>query len=558
MSEGKKKTIVLFLLIFFMPSPNVHATKVAPSDEVQMCLDCHSNKEMSKQLQNKETLPLYVNGEEFISSVHNDVDCSGCHLDISIEKHPEEKSIESRKKYAADASNICRSCHVDQGLKKKLMHNERKLPPCVECHGSHSIKRMAEWKAGIGEGQYCLTCHRHDLSMTIKGSESLNPYVDESSIANSVHRNLRCRHCHSGFSMSEHPARAFKSKREYSIATGDICGSCHPGARKQYEGSIHLALLKEGNLKAPLCIDCHGSHSVGNATANKDLGLQSCKCHGEIYGAYKSSVHGAAWDRGDRDAPICSSCHEAHRVESMAILTMRIEAGKACLTCHKEARLAHESWISRSPVLVSSSAGIRHDTVACSLCHSPGAKGRIYLGLFDKKRGTPFLEEEVLSLLRDDSSGSTGEMDPYLTSVSSSGLRNMMKHFKRKGAEVAFLGQFGVQNGIEAHLIAGKNMTVRGCEKCHRPDSDFYDDATVLIPRADGRPTFLRVSNQVLTSLLPVSPLFVFGGPRIPLLDLTAIIVVLGGLAFPLGHIAIRMITSPLRRARRKGKGTGE
>jgi hypothetical protein len=134
----------------------------------------------------------------------------------------------------------------------------------------------------------------------------------------------------------------------------------------------------------------------------------------------------------------------------------------------------------------------------------------------------------------------------------------MMKRFKEKGADVVFFGQLGVQNGIEAHMLAGKDMTVRECKRCHRPDSDFYDAATVLIPRADGRSTSLRVSKQVLTSLLPVSLLYVVGGPRIPLLDLIAIIIVLGGLAFPLGHIAIRMITSPLRGASKMGKGARE
>ena len=126
--DNKKKKILISLFIVFIIFPiyayaaKAVATKPVLSDEAQMCLGCHSNKDMTKALENKEILSLYVDGDAFVNSIHNALSCAGCHMDISMQNHPQVKKIKSKKEYIANASKACTMCHADDQLRKKPTH----------------------------------------------------------------------------------------------------------------------------------------------------------------------------------------------------------------------------------------------------------------------------------------------------------------------------------------------------------------------------------------------------------------------------------------------------
>lgn len=558
-----RRIALIFLVIVFMIIPvHANATKGTLSDEAKMCLGCHSTKEMTRALESKEILSLYIDGKEFSDSIHNMFSCSGCHPDISMEKHPLVKKISSKKEYSKNASKVCKNCHPDQVLKKKPMHGsvvaQPKAPACAECHGSHDIKRIAELKAPLTESQYCLICHKYDFSIPLKSGEFLSLYADESVIRRSIHTKLQCGACHAGFSKVEHPIRVFKSKRDHSITATEGCGKCHPDAQEQYKGSIHHIVLRENNLKASVCIDCHGSHSA--VKVDRNLGLISCdKCHGDVNAAYKLSVHNTARIKGKEDAPICSTCHKSHDIEVTA-MTMKMK--DKCLECHKDAEKAHKKWLSNPPFKLSSFAEHHLNKVACALCHSPGASGGVYLCLYDQKTKKPFSKEDVLKLLETDSAGLIGKLDTNRDgSIDAPELWSMVKQLNEKGADVTLTGRMDVRKGTEAHQIAVKKEAVRECERCHRTDSDFFKEVSVVLLKSDGRPRFLSAKQGVLTSvlsILPVSEFYALGGTRLGLLDIVGTIAVLGGIAFALGHITIRIITSPIRSLRKMGKGGKE
>lgn len=551
MSKRKKILIALFLVFLIFPV-YANAAKGVISDEAQICLGCHSNKNLAKQLDSKETLSLFINGDEFANSVHNPFSCAGCHMDISMANHPRVKEIKSKKEYSANASKSCTMCHTDAQLKKKPIHASvitmAKAPTCVECHGSHSIKRISDWKARISEPQYCLTCHRHDISMRLGSGELLSLSVDESVIRKSVHDKLQCSACHIGFSKTDHPKRVFDSKRHYSIVASDVCKKCHEDANKLYEESIHFTLLKRGNLKSPTCIDCHGSHSITKVTP--DLGLMSCKkCHGEIYNVYKTSIHGEAITKAKENAPTCTSCHKAHDIKVTARTTKMKDA---CLKCHKDAEGLHKKWLHN--------AGLHLNSVSCSTCHAVPDAGRgIYLSLYDKKTGKPFPKEEVLKLMGTDSPGLIKKIDTNGDgSIDGKELWDMFRQLNGKGANVTFMGRMDVQKGTEAHQITGKNKAVRNCKQCHNADSEYFKNVSIVLFKADGMPTVFNAKQEVIGSvysILPVSNFYVIGGSRVRLLDYLFIIALIGGVAVPIGHITLRIITSPLRHLRKMGKG---
>jgi len=678
MSKRKKILIALFFVFLIIPVYSIMA-KGALSPDAQMCIGCHLNKNLTKTLENKEVLSLYINGDEFASSVHNPFSCAGCHTDISMANHPRVKKINSKKEYTANASKVCSMCHPNEMLKKKPMHgylitqtkapscsechgahyikriaewktrisdnqycltchkydlsmklssgellplsvNESllknsvhgnfpcsvchtgfsktahpfrtfknkkeftatvsksctmchtdaqlkkkpihasvitiaKAPTCVECHGSHSIKRMSELKAVVKENQHCLTCHKHKLTMSLKNGESLPLTVDESVIMKSVHGKLPCSACHAGFSKTDHPKRVFDSKRHYSIAASDICKKCHQDANTLYEESIHLSQLKSGNLKSSTCTDCHGSHSVTKVTP--DLGLVSCnKCHGEIDSIYKTSVHGEAITKGKENAPTCSSCHSSHDVKITARTTKMRDT---CLKCHKDAEGLHKKWLYNPPIRTSTFAGLHLDSVSCATCHTTDAKRGVYLSLYDKKTGKPFPEEEVLKLLGTDAAGLIKKIDTNGDgSIDGKELWDMVRQLNGKGANVTFIGRMDVQKGTEAHQIAVKTKAIKECEQCHRADSSYFKNVSIVLFKADGMPTVFNAKQEVIGSvysILPVSKFYALGSSNVRLLDYLFIIALIGGVAVPIGHITLRIITSPLRHLRKMGKG---
>jgi len=80
----------------------------------------------------------------------------------------------------------------------------------------------------------------------------------------------------------------------------------------------------------------------------------------------------------------------------------------------------------------------------------------------------------------------------------------------------------------------------------------------VVVKKADRKPTLLKADKGVLNSIytiLPISKFYALGSSSVKLLDILFIVALLGGIAVPIGHLSLRVITSPLRALRRMGKG---
>ena len=93
-----KKILSLFLFIAFIMFPVfVTAADADSSANIRLCLACHSDKTLNMKLMNKEVFSLYINGNEFMRSVHGKTGCSGCHPGITMENHPVSKKIKNRK-----------------------------------------------------------------------------------------------------------------------------------------------------------------------------------------------------------------------------------------------------------------------------------------------------------------------------------------------------------------------------------------------------------------------------------------------------------------------------
>ncbi|MEJ2695426.1 MAG: cytochrome c3 family protein [Candidatus Sulfobium sp.] len=310
--------------------------------EAAICLGCHSSRDMAAKFKNGETMSIYVDQGLLGASAHKNLGCSSCHSDVSLDNHPAGMKFTSRKAFSAKASGACRKCHgFRSGLHARMLA-KLKTVVCTDCHGFHDVRPV---EAGMDS---CHGCHRYKLVMPFKDGSVESVHVEEGILKNSVHNKLRCVDCHFGFSSKEHPVRAFESKRDFTIVSTEICRRCHFDKYTKTLESIHFNILVKGNLGAPVCVDCHGAHSVESGRKEKNRSARKCKqCHALIYAAYTHSVHGNALiSDNNQDVPVCSDCHRAHDISDPRLTDFRNNIPQMCGNCHSNRGLMKKYGLS--------------------------------------------------------------------------------------------------------------------------------------------------------------------------------------------------------------------
>jgi hypothetical protein len=331
--------MLLMFTLLIAPGTGMSAESGLDEDATA-CLGCHGERGLTVKFPSGEVLDAFIDVNKFKASAHQSLSCSACHAEFSAKDHP-QRTFRSREQYSGKASTVCRQCHAEEQLKKSPVHasllaKENKAPVCSGCHNPHTVTPVAGGKQFISEKDHCLRCHQHAMSITLRNGEKVSLKVDETVLEGSVHAKLACFDCHFGFSATQHPKRNFNTTRDFSIAQAEACRRCHFDKYTKTLESIHYSILSHGNLKAPVCTDCHGAHTVFQARADKLKSSQRCgRCHEDIFNTYTKSVHGTALvQENNTDVPICADCHTAHSIQGAHTQDYRDKVPEICGKCH--------------------------------------------------------------------------------------------------------------------------------------------------------------------------------------------------------------------------------
>jgi hypothetical protein len=237
------------------------------------CYDCHNAVNDEQQ-----AIAAAWNG-----SVHAQagVTCADCHGgdpgsdQITVAMDPGNGFVGAPDR--SSAVGLCGSCHAniermrasglptDQYAKywssvhgqRLAAENDTRVATCIDCHGSHDIKKVSDPSAKVfvlNVPELCASCHAD--------AQRMQPYgipTDQFAIySNSVHgvalldnkdvRAPSCASCH-----GSHDA-----KPPTSETVVDVCGKCHTATEDLYQESRHSEL----QAAAPKCWTCHGTHDV--------------------------------------------------------------------------------------------------------------------------------------------------------------------------------------------------------------------------------------------------------------------------------------------------------
>lgn len=263
------------------PAPAVVAAEAIPNSS---CMDCHSDKELTKTNAAGREISLFVDEAKLAASVHKTNTCHSCHTDITSQ-HPDDE--------VAARPVDCASCHYQQsetygasvhGL--ALVNGQTGSATCVDCHDSHSILRPVDPASPLHFSRLAETCGGcHD-----QAARDVEASVHGKALARGHREAPTCTDCH-----SEHKIQGLKSSTP--LVSADVCSNCHaserlntkykmPGDRvKTFFDSYHGLASKYGSTLAANCSSCHGVHKIlpssdPQSTIHPSNLVETCgKCH---------------------------------------------------------------------------------------------------------------------------------------------------------------------------------------------------------------------------------------------------------------------------------------
>ena len=348
----------------------------APLRAADDCLDCHGP---ATGLINSKGQAITVNPEALAHSVHKDFHCVDCHAGASKPGHT-----------AKTAAASCLTCHDEVAAQLSrsahaMLGDPKDSSTCITCHGTHDVAKPA------GRGaQFCATCHATEVSQY------------NGSIHGRAHAKMNgdaptCKSCHGPAHQVVAASEAGSPVNKVNLP--DTCGHCHSNPAlaakylfavtkpvEAYASSVHGRAIRQGNLHAAVCNDCHGVHDIlPSSDPRSEIWKQNVaatcgKCHGNVYDVYKGSIHGQAVAAGVLEAATCTDCHGEHRIlapgnpQSPVYLANVSQA--TCSRCHADTLLMGRFNVpaGRVPTYEASYHGLAsrsgQQTVAnCASCH---------------------------------------------------------------------------------------------------------------------------------------------------------------------------------------------
>jgi predicted CXXCH cytochrome family protein len=188
----------------------------------------------------------------------------------------------------------------------------------------------------------CLGCHGDDkLSVTLENGDEAPLFMNKELLAGSVHKALRCTDCHVGLDEVPHPQRHYKNLVQFRSSFGESCKTCHFENYTKTLDSVHYGLQARGDVFAPTCVKCHGSHDIARPAEPRSRISRTCAtCHEQIFQAYAKSVHGKALlTQQNQDVPVCTDCHRSHDITDPKDRAWLMNTPALCGKCHADQKL---------------------------------------------------------------------------------------------------------------------------------------------------------------------------------------------------------------------------
>jgi len=224
----------------------------------------------------------------------------------------------------------CYSCHVDSNLTGSFDDGDTIFLSVDSLEFQQSIHGR--------NNLICEDCHQETIQIPHRESSQINcPTCHIEDVATKPYD--------FSFLLIELP---YSNRREMTLALNNNCLPCHEDEFALTADSIHGEILSAGNVFAPLCVDCHGSHDVSDPNQPRNKISKTCgSCHKAVFSTYQISVHSKALEEDSNlDVPTCVDCHGVHSVLGPRDLDFRNSSVMICGDCHSKPKIMEKYGIS--------------------------------------------------------------------------------------------------------------------------------------------------------------------------------------------------------------------
>ena len=258
------------------------ADEAIPDDK---CLECHSEKDRTKDTKDGKKVSIYVDKAKLAGSAHGKGKCWDCHHDLK-DGHPDDgvapMPVDCTRYHEKASQSYGTSVH---GLAVRA--GSKTAANCKDCHGSHEVLSPQSPASPLHftrQAETCGGCHANE-------AEDVAKSIHGKATAKGIHEAPTCTDCH-----SEHSIHSLAGKNA-SSEVGAVCSRCHESERmntkfglpsdrvKTFFESYHGLAMKGGAANAANCASCHGFHKIlpsgdPDSSIHKSHLVETCgKCH---------------------------------------------------------------------------------------------------------------------------------------------------------------------------------------------------------------------------------------------------------------------------------------
>jgi hypothetical protein len=306
------------------------------------CMRCHADPRIRAS---REARSLAVNAAELVGSRHARVACSQCHSEVTASRVRPCETITHKVD--------CTACHAEIGHQLQssihgqlLARGDANAPTCVVCHGTHGVLGKQDPQSmtfPTNVPDLCAECHREGEKAALRYTglerQIIKRYTEsihgKGLLESGLTVTATCTSCHTAHRILP---QSDPNSTVHRANLPGTCGTCHQGIRRQFERSVHSALVTKTDKPLPVCSDCHTAHSiqrVGEAGFRMAI-MQTCgRCHAQLAEAYFDTFHGKVSRLGYTKTAKCYDCHGAHDILPMSDSRSRLSPANVARTCQK-------------------------------------------------------------------------------------------------------------------------------------------------------------------------------------------------------------------------------
>ncbi|HTY37836.1 MAG TPA: cytochrome b/b6 domain-containing protein [Bacteroidota bacterium] len=273
----------------FVNSSHAHA-QVAGIQGAPSCIDCHRNPIVHTSA-TQDSTQLKIVQQKL---------CLSCHLD---DPNVRARISPTAGFIAAYESSVHGSA---------LARGNSKAANCVDCHGSHEMKKGSDPTSRVAKAnipQTCARCHA-EIAKAFESS------VHGQAVRNGVTSAPVCTDCHGEHNILKHTDP--RSPVAAANVSSQVCSPCHSSVKlsqkyglandrfKSFSDSYHGLATSAGSVQVANCASCHGVHDIKpssdpTSSINKTNLIKTCgRCHpGANENFTRGAVHVIATEKSD-------------------------------------------------------------------------------------------------------------------------------------------------------------------------------------------------------------------------------------------------------------------